>query len=1184
MNRVNLLANDQPSSAVKMATTGLATSGMKRTTAIKGLFSHFMFLTGVLLITLLTSGKAMADTYTITLTGSNLTIEGGTNTLTQDQATRTFTLVAADGYKLPEVGDIAVSITDGGAIENGDGEAQWNYTEGTITLGGSVDLTSGITVTANSVAKDIATLKTFTYKLDGNEPVAVTGFIADMHNEVGYTVSTQSFTKQVKLAGTVTDNSGVENTAVEPVDVTINESDGTGSAKATLTVTAKDGTTTKTYTVNFTFSKAKITSVTAPKAQTLDSRVATSEEVIAKLPNTVVVATENPEISSLSIEWNYKGEGFNKTGGATNTFTWTATVPNTLDVNGQTVTGDVIITNIAASTDNKLTTLTYQLPGGQATDVKANVDNDAGNQTYEVVLPIGTTANAEITIAATAAEYATITVDGQEFSGKVTLSGGKAKLVLTVTSESGVARTVTINFTTEAEQVTAVSGVPATYTLSEYVADTNAAIALLENMDMDGITLTANSGAALKLNWVYEGERFDNGSGKTNEFTWTVVKEDGSPIEAKEDVKATDKITVTNYTLSTVATLAKLEYKIGDGAALDITIADQTEANIAITVPALPFGTSAITLTATATDPLATVGKVPDMPEAPAPVTIEATPISFPITINADGNTEFKLKVTAEDGTTTKTFTLTFSVGEEKEKITKVIVPKEYKLSETVADANGAIALLEKMEGVTIKTNGGTKMKLKWAYNNSDNGSKAYVSDGGKTNVFAWTVVRDGDGEALEAVSGVEITGKTTVTNFMPAITGDQSSNDVEVSATNPVDKIGDGAATTTVKSVTIAAGATTEQLTINNATISNALTLNESIDEIILNKAIIKEITLAIGKETTLSLQSGNQIDKITNNGTLTLQEAVTPAVATLSMAIETRAALDNTGAIKAVENNGTFTDNTASIVVVTGAADLSITSLPADKSTTGSKVTLSVGANSTKGSVSYQWQTYSTGGWTNMSSTAKDLEISKTANGSTQYRCEVKSTASLGSGQVTTLYTPAATVTFRAEGSGGEPTPTPTPKTYTVKLAKVTGATFSQKEETTVAEGGEFSFKITLDKDYDQSKPVVTVDGKAIAAAADGSYTIKNIQKDIEIVVSGIVKNTATGMEETIVDAARAWSQGSTLYIHVPEKADVYVFNAGGGLQQQLQGALGDHSMQLRAGFYIVRIGVYTAKVIIR
>lgn len=652
-----------------------------------------------------------------------------------------------------------------------------------------------------------------------------------------------------------------------------------------------------------------------------------------------------------------------------------------------------------------------------------------------------------------------------------------------------------------------------------------------------------------------------------------------------EGVKTTDKITVTNYTASADATLAKLEYKIVEGAAQNIAIEDQSGTNIAITVPALPFGTSAISLTATATDPLAKVAKVADMPESPAPVSLVATPVSFQIAINATGNTEFKLKVTAEDETTTKVFTLTFSVGEEKEKITKVIVPEEYKLSETVNNANEAIALLERMEGVTIETNGRAKTKLKWAYNNSDNGNQEYANAGGKTNVFAWTVVRDGEGDILEAAPGVEITGKTTVTNFMEAITGDQSSKEVEVTAANPVDKIGDGAATTTVKSVTIAAGATTEQLTINNATISNTLALEESIDEIVLNKATINEITLAAGISTTLSLQDGNNIAKITNDGTLTLQEAATPAVATLSMAIETRAALANTGAIKAVENNGNFTDNTASIVAVTGEADLSITSLPADKSTTGSKVTLSVGANSTKGSVSYQWQTYSTGGWTNMrGSIAKDLEISKTADGSTQYRCEVKSTVSLGSGKVTTLYTPAATVTFRAEGSGGEPTPTPTPKTYTVKLAKVTGATFGQKEETTVAEGDDFSFKITLDKAYDQSKPVVTVDGKAIAAAADGSYTIKNIQKDIEIVVSGIVKNTATGMEETIVDAARAWSQGSTLYIHVPEKADVYVFNAGGGLQQQLQGALGDHSMQLRAGFYIVRIGVYTAKVIIR
>lgn len=1189
MNRVNLLANDQPSSAVKMAITGLTTSGMKRTTAIKGLFSHFMFLTGVLLITLLTSGKAMAQTnHNVVLadpTGCGLTVSPETLTDGKGESRKIILALAEDKkntHKLPEANDISIAMGDTKLTLNS-GTNGFTYSDGTIALTNDVDIKADITITAAAVEKsskvDLTSLKYSISALNITDKV-----ISLTPGTYNYTVDLDAFLANGS-AITLTATGDDSNLPAVTTNNGITSYSGLTS-DATITVTAENGTT-QDYTITFT-SKDKLASVSEITVAQLTSRYADANAVINALqssnPNATVTSAKET-VNTLPITWTYdnsenRSNGYDPAGGKTNNFRWTLQ-----DLNGLLNTDNVVVTqvvavqNIAASTDNKLTTLTYQLSGGQVTDVTSNVGNDAGNQTYEVVLPVSTVANAEISIVAKAAEYANINAKGQSFNDKVTLSEGTAQLVLTITAEDETTiRTVTINFTTEAEQVTAVSGVPETYTLSEPVATANAAIELLEKMDMKGITLTANSGATLKLKWEYKGERFDNGSGKKNEFTWTVVKGDGSAIAAKDGVKVTDKITVTNYTASADATLAKLEYKIGEGAAQNIAIADQSEANIAITVPALPFGTSAITLTATATDPLATVA---EEKEVQAPVSIEATPESFPIAINATGNTEFKLKVTAEDETTTKVFTLTFSVGEEKEKITKVIVPKEYKLSETVNNANEAISLLEKMEGVTIETNGGAIMKLKWAYNNSDNGSKAYVSDGGKTNVFAWTVVRDGDGEVLEAASGVEITGKTTVTNFIEPITGNDEK--VEITKDNPVDKIGDGTTSTIITNVSIAAGATTEQLTINNATINNALTLNESIDEIILNKAIIKEITLAIGKETTLSLQSGNQIDKITNNGTLTLQEAATPAVATLSMAIETRAALDNTGAIKAVENNGTFTDNTASIVVVTGAADLSITSLPADKSTTGSKVTLSVGANSTKGSVSYQWQTYSTGGWTNMSSTAKDLEISKTANGSTQYRCEVKSTASLGSGQVTTLYTPAATVTFRAEGSGGDPAPTPTPKTYTVKLAKVTGATFSQKEETTVAEGGEFSFKITLDKAYDQSKPVVTVDGKAIAAA-DGSYTIKNIRKDIEIVVSGIVKNTATGMEETIVDAARAWSQGSTLYIHVPEKADVYVFNAGGGLQQQLQGALGDHSMQLRAGFYIVRIGVYTAKVIIR
>ena len=77
--------------------------------------------------------------------------------------------------------------------------------------------------------------------------------------------------------------------------------------------------------------------------------------------------------------------------------------------------------------------------------------------------------------------------------------------------------------------------------------------------------------------------------------------------------------------------------------------------------------------------------------------------------------------------------------------------------------------------------------------------------------------------------------------------------------------------------------------------------------------------------------------------------------------------------------------------------------------------------------------------------------------------------------------------------------------------------------------------------------------------------------------------MKNTATGVEEIIDNAVRVWSEGSTLHITTPEAADAYIVNAAGSQINKVRVA-GDYSTQLRAGFYIVRIGTYTAKVIIR
>ena len=1092
MNRVNLLSTDQSSSEVKMTTTGFSTtSGSTRTKAAKGLFSHFMFLASLLLITLLTSGKVLATDKNVNFieesgagklektSGGTITAEAGPDrtiviALTEG-SDETHKLPAADGITITMKGDLDADVS----VTN------FTYENGTITLGSDLTLTGDVTVKAEAVLKsEKVNLTSLTYSITAlsiaNKTIELT------EGQYAYTVD---------LGEYLADGSAIKLTPQGDVDgfpaITTNNGivsyDGLTS-DATITVTPEKGET-KDYTITFT-SKDKLTEVSEITVGQLSDRYTRAEDVAAALqtskPN-ATITSEKTTVNSLPITWSYSEDdndshGYNAAGGETNNFRWELALGELVNPGSAVeITGTVEVANVDANTSTDLSTFTYTVPQGEATAVD---ELDLNKAEYNIELSYKTALNAEITVNVASTDYATAKV-GQGAPAKVftvTLDGGTGALELIITAEDGIQnRTVTINFT-----------------VGEKPASTDATIS--------------------KLSYQIEGSD---------------AVEIGTPEEAE---------TGTN----------------------DVTV---------------PFNTTSVKVFVTPTDKTATVA--PTVEQAPTSVNdLSAeevvTPTTFDVPITG-ATTEFKFTITAEDGVTKKNFSITFTVDDEK--ITEVTVPATYKLPEVAADIEAVKLLLAKMEGVTIKTNGGnTDLKLEWSYDAEDNKDGnhedgAFSAAGGATNVFTWTVQ-----SALDVTGAALKTGKTTVTN-LSVITGETKK--VEIDGQHPVDKIGDGGTTpTTIEIVIVAAGTNAEQLTIDNATVSSALTLNESIGEIVLKAATIKDVTLISGKETKITLQSGNTIEKITNAGTLTLQNGeATPAVATQSMAIGTRADLANNGA---VENNGVFTDMTATIVTVTGAADLSITSQPTSKSTTGNEVTLSVSAES-NGNLSYQWQAYSASGWGNVSSsTDKALKITKTANGTTQYRCKVKSTKKGDATKSTTLYTQAASVQFYTS-TPDEPSNPSTP-TYTVSLDKVTGATFSKGEKTTVDAGDSFSFKITLDKDYDQSKPVVTVDGKAITADADGSYTIKNIQTDIKIVVSGIVKNTATGIEDTVEDAARAWTVGSTLYIHVPETSDVYVVSGTGALQQQLRGVSGDYNMQLRAGFYIVRIGEVSQKVIIR
>ena len=1093
MKRANLLLTDRSSSGSKMTTTGHFTpSGSTRTKATKGLFSHFMFLASLLLITLLTSGKALAqDTYTVEIVGSNLTVEpDGPIAI----GTKTFKLVPAIGYKLPATIAVVYDAATGGTTLdlntnlNGANQYKYDLTEGadygTVTISTATTIAANkiitITADADELSND-ATLSTLTYQnphVNGNSPVTI-NLASGTTQEITLDYHKSLKGSDITMDGTFTDaNASVSSWP------TVTVTDDAAGVTATVTVTAEDGEAKQEYAITFKLANDKLASITVPTI-TLASRVASSDKALELLnaaPNNSfnVVTVGEQEGVTLSVKWTFIGT-FDATAEAQNNFTWTIDeselTEKKLDQNEVALTGTVAVTNAAASTDVKLKTLTYSITDGVSGQDVTGFDaaHTDAPQTYNVTLSADVPKNAEITVVA----------EANDDKAKITSEGLTASLSN---------NTVTITFTVTAE---------------------------------------------------------DEGTSRTVNVIFT-------------------------RTPSAVATLASLKYKIGENGA-EKDVPGFIEGGTAYSDISVPYNTTeAITILPVATD-------------EKNGATIEG---NTTVTLSG-GKASTTLTVTAEDESTTQQVAISFLA--DKEKITAIAAPEAPVL--TSLEDNTAKKVLEKVnaiETVSATLEGGTTVELRveWAIKSE------FVGTHGAKNTYTWTITA-GSYEEYD-INEQPTTGEMIVTNYIAAVTEDQGA--ITINAGDPYTQIGSSEADNiTVESVIV--DASVDKLAFDNVKVTGAVAVNQpvptitltdtkvegkidlqaDVPSIVLSNASVEEIALAGSMTTALTVQPGSRIETITNAGILTLKDAAD--VAPLSLAIDTRAALTNGSLVGVVNNSGTFTDETATIVIVGGDASLSITSQPKNQSTYGTEVALTVAtAEPANGeSITYQWQKNIGGVWESATGTGNDgatLTVGKTGDGAGSFRCKVVSSKSPAT---TTLYTRTATVTFLTESGPSEPS-TPSTPTYTVSLDKVAGATFSKGETTTVDEGDNFSFKITLDKDYDQSKPVVTVDGTAITADADGNYTIKNIQKDIKIIVSGIVKNTATGIEENVADAARAWSVGSTLYIHVPEASDVYVVSGTGALQQQLRGVSGDYNMQLRAGFYIVRIGEVSQKVIIR
>ena len=439
-----------------MTTTGQANhTGSTRTKAAKGLFSHFMFLASLLLITLLTSGKALAQDVNVTITPPDEHLEVSPATIapgTDAGRVITLSVVGADqaAYKLPAAKGVTVTIVGSPALTEGVEATMFSYdpTTGEITLGAEVNINAEVQIGAAAVAKSTDnTLSALKYSHSSIE----TGTAQDVPDFDQLPIPDVELAYNSDLIGNELTITATPNNEFAQVAVTGNTSIQVGDNTVEVTVTAENGDT-KTYTVKFIMAQDALSEITVPQALAdglkLTEKVTTADDVLeilrAEPYNKFEATTKGGQTLNLAVTWSLKTQTeFSSAAGATNKFTWeieTATLEAAeVTDGGQKLTDDVDVTNAAAST--RLKTLTYTIGGVTTNVADDNLADQTGDKKYDVTLDATIDPNAVITITAEA-EEAGVDVTGTK---ELTLSENIANKATTELTIGG--RTVTINFT-----------------------------------------------------------------------------------------------------------------------------------------------------------------------------------------------------------------------------------------------------------------------------------------------------------------------------------------------------------------------------------------------------------------------------------------------------------------------------------------------------------------------------------------------------------------------------------------------------------------------------------------------------------------------------------------------------------------------------------------------------------------
>lgn len=214
--------------------------------------------------------------------------------------------------------------------------------------------------------------------------------------------------------------------------------------------------------------------------------------------------------------------------------------------------------------------------------------------------------------------------------------------------------------------------------------------------------------------------------------------------------------------------------------------------------------------------------------------------------------------------------------------------------------------------------------------------------------------------------------------------------------------------------------------------------------------------------------------------------------------------------------------------------------------------------------------------------SSDKKSVEMTIPTTGI--YRIRIKAEKTDGGNLVIILHSHI----FEVKNSDPNP-PYKPPTFYNVTLPSVAGVqTDPRAGEYSVEEYTDFSFQLTLDKEYDQSVPVVTTDGGEILEPfSEGVYILKSIHSDVAISINGIVKNPSLVANAEIKSDSRIVfvCRDGILCITIDRPLHVQVICLNGRLLYSQDLPAGETRLDgLPDGIYIVRLSDgTTGKVVI-